>query len=48
VSATQAVDAVEETRVVDERMQFIAAVLDDPQGNFTRLCAQFGISRNKG
>ena len=37
-----------ETRVVDERMQFIAAVLDDPQGNFTRLCAQFGISRNKG
>jgi putative transposase len=37
-----------ETRAVDERTQFIAAVLEDPRGNFTRLCARFGISRNKG
>lgn len=37
-----------ETRVVDERTQFIAAVLEDPRGNFTRLCARFGISRAKG
>jgi putative transposase len=37
-----------ETRIVDERIQFIAAVAADPRGNFTRLCARFGISRAKG
>lgn len=37
-----------ETRIVDERLQFIAAVAADPRGNFTRLCARFGISRAKG
>src|SRR5688572_2854777 len=37
-----------ETRIVDERLQFIAAVTADPRGNFTRLCARFGISRAKG
>ena len=36
------------TRLVDERTRFIASVLEDPRGNFTRLCARFGISRNKG
>jgi transposase InsO family protein len=33
---------------VDERLRFIAAVKEDPKGNFTRLCARFGISRAKG
>ena len=37
-----------ETRPVDERLRFIAAVQEDPKGNFTRLCARFGISRAKG
>jgi putative transposase len=37
-----------ETRVVDERIRFIAAVQEDPRGNFTRLCERFGISRAKG
>ncbi len=37
-----------ETRVVDERIRFIAAVAEDPKGNFTRLCDRFGISRAKG
>jgi putative transposase len=37
-----------ETRVVDERMQFIAAVQQDPRGNFAQLCRRFGISRAKG
>jgi transposase InsO family protein len=37
-----------ETRVMDERMRFIGAVIEDPRGNFTRLCARFGISRAKG
>lgn len=37
-----------ETRSVDERIRFIAAVQEDPRGNFTRLCARFGISRAKG
>lgn len=36
------------TQVMDERVRFIAAVKEDPKGNFTRLCAQFGISRAKG
>ena len=34
--------------VVDERIRFIAAVKEDPKGNFSRLCARFGISRAKG
>jgi transposase InsO family protein len=29
-------------------MRFIAAVLENPKGNFARLCEQFGISRTKG
>jgi putative transposase len=33
---------------VDERVRFIAAVQQDPRGNFTRLCESFGISRAKG
>ena len=33
---------------VDERVRFIAAVKQDPRGNFTRLCERFGISRAKG
>jgi putative transposase len=37
-----------ETRPVDERIRFIAAVKEDPRGNFTRLCQRFGISRTKG
>jgi len=37
-----------ETRVVDERVRFIAAVQEDPRGNFTQQCARFGISRAKG
>ena len=37
-----------ETRPVDERIQFIAAVAEDPRGNFARLCERFGISRAKG
>lgn len=36
------------SRVVDERLRFIAAVQEDPRGNFSRLCARFGISRAKG
>jgi putative transposase len=38
----------EETCVVDERMRFIAAVLEDPRGNLTQLCRRFGISRANG
>ena len=34
--------------VMDQRVQFIAAIAEDPRGNFTRLCASFGISRAKG
>ncbi len=37
-----------ETRVVDERMRFIAAVLEDPRGNFALLCRRFGVSRANG
>jgi transposase InsO family protein len=33
---------------MDERIRFIAAVKDDPRGNFSRLCERFGISRAKG
>jgi transposase InsO family protein len=33
---------------MDERVRFIAAVQADPKGNFSRLCASFGISRAKG
>jgi putative transposase len=34
--------------VVDERVGFIAAVQQEPLGNFTRLCERFGISRETG
>jgi putative transposase len=37
-----------ETCIVDERLRFIAAIKEDPKGNFTQLCARFGISRAKG
>jgi putative transposase len=37
-----------ETRVVDQRIRFIAAVQEDPRGNFTRLCESFGIARSVG
>lgn len=37
-----------EIRAVDERLRFIAAVQQDPRGNFSRLCESFGISRAKG
>lgn len=37
-----------EIRTVDERLRFIAAVQQDPRGNFSRLCESFGISRAKG
>ncbi len=37
-----------ETRIVDQRIDFIAAVRQDPRGNFTRLCERFGISRQTG
>jgi putative transposase len=37
-----------ETGVMDERVRFIAAVQEDPRGNFSRLCERFGISRDKG
>jgi len=37
-----------ETCVVDQRIEFIAAVKADPRGNFTRLCDRFGISRQTG
>jgi putative transposase len=33
---------------MDEKIRFIAAVQEDPRGNFTRQCARFGISRAKG
>jgi transposase InsO family protein len=37
-----------EIRPVDERVRFIAALQEDPKGNFRRLCDRFGISRAKG
>jgi transposase InsO family protein len=37
-----------EMRPVDQRVRFIAAVQEDPKGNFRRLCERFGISRAKG
>ncbi len=37
-----------ETRIVDQRLDFIAAVRQDPRGNFTLLCQRFGISRQTG
>jgi putative transposase len=37
-----------ETCIVDQRIEFIAAVKADPRGNFTRLCERFGISRQTG
>lgn len=35
-------------RPVDERIRFIAAVQEDPRGNFAELCRRFGIHRSKG
>jgi putative transposase len=35
-------------RPVDERVRFIAAVKEDPRGNFAELCRRFGIHRSKG
>lgn len=37
-----------EIRPVDERIRFIAAVREDPRGNFAELCRRFGIHRSKG
>ena len=37
-----------EIRVVDERVRFIAAVKEDPKGNFAQLCRRFGIHRSQG
>jgi putative transposase len=37
-----------EIRPVDERVRFIAAVQEDPKGNFAQLCRAFGIHRSKG
>jgi putative transposase len=37
-----------ETRIVDERIRFIAALTEDPKCNFSQLCARHGISRAKG
>lgn len=37
-----------EIRPVDERVRFIAAVQEDPRGNFAQLCRRFGIHRSKG
>lgn len=36
------------TEIVNERRLFIAAVEADQRGNFSRLCARFGISRTQG
>jgi len=35
-------------RPVDERVRFIAAIKEDPRGNFAELCRRFGIHRSKG
>jgi len=35
-------------RPVDDRVRFIAAVKEDPRGNFAELCRRFGIHRSKG
>lgn len=37
-----------ETCIVDQRIEFIAAVKADPRANFARLCERFGISRQTG
>jgi transposase InsO family protein len=37
-----------EIRPVDDRVRFIAAVQEDPKGNFAELCRRFGIHRSKG
>jgi transposase InsO family protein len=33
---------------MDQRVRFIAAVQEDPRGNFSRLCQRFGIARSVG
>lgn len=37
-----------DVRPVDDRVRFIAAVKEDPRGNFAALCRRFGIHRSKG
>jgi putative transposase len=37
-----------ETRIVDQRLEFIAAARQEPRGNFTKLCERFGIHRQTG
>jgi putative transposase len=37
-----------ESGAMDERVRFIAAIQEDPRGNFSQLCRRFGISRDKG
>jgi putative transposase len=37
-----------ETGIMDQRVCFIAAVQEDPRGNFSRLCERFGIARSVG
>src|SRR5256885_7129896 len=37
-----------ETCVMDQRVRFIAALQEDPRGNFSRLCERFGIARSVG
>jgi transposase InsO family protein len=37
-----------ETGVMDQRVRFIAAVQEDPRGNFSQLCRRFGIARSVG
>jgi transposase InsO family protein len=48
VTARSAVVPWKETCVVDQRIQFIAAVQAEPRGNFSKLCERFGISRQTG
>jgi putative transposase len=33
---------------MDQRIRFIAAVQEDPRGNFSRLCERFGVTRSVG
>lgn len=33
---------------MDQRVRFIAAVQEDPRGNFSRLCERFGVARSVG
>ncbi len=44
--AGESVDAVEESSVMDERLRFVARVLEGEP--MTDLCREFGISRKTG